>query len=69
MHIFDRPMAHISSSKVKTNMFLIWAGPNSEDIYKNLHLTLSQYDLDVIFEAFERYCKPICNFLGGEIQV
>ena len=63
MHIFDGPMAHISSGKVKTNMFLIWAGPAGEDICKNLHLLSSQqYDLDVIYEAFERYCEPICNF-------
>ena len=55
MHTFDGPMAHISSGKVKTNMFLIWAGPNSEDIYENPHLSSSQqYDLNVIFKAFER---------------
>ena len=63
MCIFDGPMPHISSSKVKTNMFLIWAGPNGKDIHENLHLSLSQqYDLDVIFKAFESYCEPICNF-------
>ena len=63
MHIFDGPMAHISNDKVKTNMFLTWAGPDAEDIYENLHLSLSQqYNLDAVFEAFERYCEPICNF-------
>ena len=63
MHIFDGPMAHITNDKVKTNMFLIWAGPHAEDIYKNLHLSLSQqYNLDAVLEAFERYCKLICNF-------
>ena len=36
MHIFDGPMAHITNGKVKTNMFLIWAGPDDEDIYENL---------------------------------
>ena len=30
--IFDSPMAHISKGMVKTNMFLIWAGPSDEDI-------------------------------------
>ena len=63
MCIFDGPMAHITNDKVKTNMFLIWAGPDAEDINKNLHLSLSQqYNLDAVLESFERYCKPICNF-------
>ena len=55
-------MAHISSGKDKTNMFLIWAGPNAEDIYENLHLSSSQqYNLEAVFKAFERYCEPIYN--------
>ena len=33
MRIFDGPMAHITNDKVKTNMFLIWAGPDAEVIY------------------------------------
>ena len=33
-------MAHIPSGKVKTSMFLIWAGPDAEDIYDNLNLTV-----------------------------
>ena len=32
MCIFDRSMAHINNGKVKMNMFLIWAGPDGEDI-------------------------------------
>ena len=32
MCIFDRPMAHITNGKVKTNMFLISAEPDGEDI-------------------------------------
>ena len=55
-------MAHITNDKVKTNMFLIWAGPDGEDVYENLQLSPShQYNLDAVFEAFERYCKPTCN--------
>ena len=47
MYIFDGFMAHISNDKVKTNMFLIWAGPDAKNIYKNLHLPSSQqYNLD-----------------------
>ena len=63
MHIFDGPMAQITKDKVKTNMFLIWDGPDAKDIYKNIHLSSSQqYNLDAVLEAFERYCKLICNF-------
>ena len=62
MHIFDGPMAHITKGKVG-HMFLIWAGPDGEDVYENLQLSPSQqYNLDAVFEAFERYCEPICNF-------
>ena len=67
--IFDGPMAHITNGKVKTNMFLIWAGPDGEDVFENLHLSSSQqYNLDAVFEAFERYCKPICNFCAARFK-
>ena len=63
MCIFDGPMAHITNGKVKTDMFLIWAGPNTEDICENLHLaSTQQYNIDAVLEAFERYYKLICNF-------
>ena len=69
MHIFDGPMAHIKNGKVKTNMFLIWAGPDGKDIYENLQLSPSQqYNLDTVFKAFERYCKPICNFCAARFK-
>ena len=45
--IFDGPMCHITSGKVKTSMLLIWAGPDGEDIYKNFNLLPHQkYDVD-----------------------
>ena len=45
--IFDEPMAHITSGKVNTNMFLIWASPDRQDIYKNFNLTATQHhDID-----------------------
>ena len=45
--IFDVPMCHVTSGKVKTNMFLIWASPNGEDIYDNFKLTVAQcHDTD-----------------------
>ena len=63
MCIFNGPMAHISNDKVKTNMFLIWAGPDAEDIYKNLHLSLShQYNLDAVLEAFEDIVNQSATF-------
>ena len=69
MCIFDGPMAHITHGKVKTIMFLIWTGPDGKDIYENLHLSSSQqYNLDAVFEAFERYCKLICNFCAARFK-
>ena len=63
IRIFDGPMVHITNGKVKTNMFLIWAGPDVEDIYENLRLpSTQQYVMSVNFEAFKRYCEPTCNF-------
>ena len=41
MHIFYGPMAHITNGKVKTNMFLIWAGPDGEDVYKKFVTSIS----------------------------
>ena len=69
MCILDRPMAHITNGKVQTNMFLIWVEPDSEDIYENLQLSSSQqYNLDAVFETFQRYCKPICNFCAARFK-
>ena len=61
--IFNAPMAHVTSGKVKTNMFLIWCGPDREDIYDNCELEEDEmYYIDHIMEQFELYCEPICNF-------
>ena len=52
--IFDGLMDHITSSKVKTNMFLIWCGPDGEDICDNFELEEDEmYDIDYIMEQFE----------------
>ena len=57
------PMAHVTNGKVKTNMFLIWCGPDREDMYDNFELAEHEmYDIDLITEQFELYCEPICNF-------
>ena len=62
-HIFDGPMAHVTSSKVKTNMFFICCGPDGEDIYDNFQFTDDEmYDIDYVMEQFELYCEPISNF-------
>ena len=56
-------MAHVTSGKVKTNMFLILCGPNREDIYDNFELKEDEmYDIDHIMEQFELSCELICNF-------
>ena len=61
--IFDGLMAHVTSGNVKTNMFLIWCGPDGEDIYNNFELTEDKmYGTDYVMEQFELYCGPICNF-------
>ena len=63
LHIFDGPMCHITSRKVKTNMLLIWAGPDGEDIYDNLNLQPHQAnDVNYVLQWFEEFCEPICNF-------
>ena len=60
--IFDGLMAHVTSGKVKTNMFLIWCEPDGEDIYDNFECTEDEmYDIDYVMEQFELYCEPICN--------
>ena len=60
---------HITNDQVKTNMFLIWAGPDAEDIDKYLHLSSSQqYNLDAVLKTFERYCKPICYFRTARLK-
>ena len=44
-------------------MFLIWCGPDGEDICDNFELEEDEmYDIDYIMEQFELYCEPICNF-------
>ena len=56
-------MAPVTSGKIKTNMFLIWCGPDGEDMYDNFELTDDEmYDIDYVVEQFELYCEPICNF-------
>ena len=55
-------MAHVTSSKVKTNMFLIWCGPDGEDTHDNSKLEEDEmYDIDHRMEQFELHCEPICN--------
>ena len=59
-------MAHITSG---TNMFLIWCGPDGEDIYNNFELEKHEmYDIDHIMDQFELYCEPICNFCAARYK-
>ena len=61
--IFDGPMCHIKSVKVKTSMFLIWAGPDGKDIYESFNLLPHQTsDIELVMQHFEEFCEPICNF-------
>ena len=59
-------MAHVPDGKIKTNMFLIWAGPDGEDIYDNFKLPPNhQYDVDYVLDKFEEFCQPLCNFCAA----
>ena len=50
-------------AKLKPKMFLIWCGPDGEDIYDNFQLNDNEmYDIDYVMEQFKLYCEPICNF-------
>ena len=50
-------------------MFLIWCGPDGEDIYDNSELTEDElYDIDCVMEQFELYCEPICNFCAARYK-
>ena len=56
-------MCHIKSGKVKTSMFLIWAGPDGEDIYESFNLSPHQAnDIELVMQHFEEFCEPICYF-------
>ena len=67
--IFDGPMCHISSGKVKTSRLLIWAGTDGEDIYESFNLLPHQAnDMDCVLQKFEEFCKPICNFRAGRFK-
>lgn len=67
--IFDGPMAHITSGKVKTSMFLIWASPDRQDIYENVTLTPTQkYNIETVMQWFEEFCAPICNFRAARFK-
>ena len=45
------------------NIFLIWAGPDGEDIYDNFKLPPNhQYDIDYVLDKFEEFCQPLRIF-------
>ena len=63
IRIFDGPMCHITSGKVKTSMLLIWAGPDGDEIYESFNLQPHQANgVDYVLQRFEEFCEPICNF-------
>ena len=69
LRIFDGPMCHITSGKVKTSMLLIWSGPDGKDIYDNFNLPPHQAnDVDYVLQRFEEFCEPICNFRAARFK-
>ena len=62
-------MAHVPDGNIKTNMFLIWAGPDGKDIYDNFKLPPNhQYDVDYVLDKFEKFCQPLCNFCAARLK-
>ena len=60
LHIFDGPMCHITSGKVKTSMLLIWARPDGEHIYDDFNLQPNQAnDVNYVLQCFEEFCELI----------
>ena len=50
-------------------MFLIWAGPDGEDIYASFNLPPHQAnDIDIVLQKFEEFCEPICNFRAARFK-
>ena len=69
LRIFDGPMCHITSGKVKTSMLLIWATPDGEDIYDNFNLQPHKAnDVNYVLQHFEEFCEPICNFRAARFK-
>ena len=68
--IFDSPMCHITSGKVKTNVFLIWCGQDGEDIYACFNLPPAhKYHIEIVLDRFEEFCEPICNFRVAQFKL
>ena len=62
-------MAHVTSGKVKTNMFLIWYGPDGEDTCDNFELTDNEmHDIDYIMELFKLYWNQFVTFMQPDIS-
>ena len=69
LHIFDGPLCHISSGKVKTSMLLIWTGPDGEDIYDNFNLQPHKANyVNYVLQHFEEFCELICNFRVARLK-
>ena len=67
--IFDGPMCHITSGKVKTGMLLIWTSPDDEDIYERFDLPPHQAnDINIMLQEFEEFCEPVCNFRAARFK-
>ena len=67
--IFDGPMCHIKSGKVKTSVFLIWAGPDREDIHESFNLLPHEANgVGLVIQRFEEFCEPICNFRAARFK-
>ena len=50
-------------------MFLIWAGPDDEDIYDSINLPVGmKHNIELVMQWFEEFCEPICNFCMAQFK-
>ena len=60
--IFDGPMCHITSGKVKTSMLWIWAGPDREDIYDSFNLPPHQANgVQHVLHGLKNFANPFAT--------
>ena len=62
-------MAHVTSGKVKTNMFLIWCGPDGGDMCNNFELTDNKmYDTDYVMNSLSCIVNQFAIFVLPDIS-
>ena len=64
--VFLKDQWPMYQTKLRWTCFLLWCGPDGEDIYEGFNLSIHQwYDLELIWSLFDKHCEPICNFCAA----